>query len=80
MRPHLKLFCLMLAIVVLAGCSADPRKGRVAAPPDRLQAPPVMAARPPEEIPDGRTGSIPLGDGSESVAPNYSGHLPRLQP
>jgi len=75
----LKLFYLLFAIAVLASCSADPRKGSVAAPPDRIEAPPATATRPPEEIADGRTACVPLGDGSESVAPNYSGYLPRLK-
>ncbi len=70
-----KLVLILTLGAVMAGCSADPYKGRVAAPPDRL--PPVEQASEAENNP-GATGTVPIGDGTESAAPNYSGYIPRV--
>lgn len=66
---------MITCATTMAGCSADPYKGRVAAPPDRLPA--VTQASETESNPSA-TGSVPIGDGTESAAPNYSGHIPRV--
>lgn len=70
-----KLALILTFGAAMAGCSADPYKGRAPAPPDRL--PPVEQASQAENN-SGSTGSVPLGDGTESAAPNYSGHIPRV--
>jgi poly(3-hydroxybutyrate) depolymerase len=73
-RLHLrKLGLILAAAAAMAGCSADPYKGRTPAPPDRLTAPATETTSNP-----GATGSVPIGDGSESAAPNYSGSIPRV--
>jgi hypothetical protein len=73
-RLHIpKLGFILTCAVALAGCSADPYKGRTPAPPDRLSAVAIEPASSP-----GSTGSVPIGDGSESAAPNYSGYFPRV--
>jgi len=72
----LRKLCLIIACAAgMAGCSADPYKGRVAAPPDRL---PAIAESSGAENNPAVLGSVPIGDGSESAAPNYSGHIPRV--
>lgn len=68
-----KLILTLACVAALAGCSADPYKGRAPAPPDDLTAPVTEAAST-----QGSTGSVPIGDGSESAAPNYSGSIPRV--
>jgi len=70
-----KLVLIITCAAAMAGCSADPYKGRVPAPPDRL--PPVEQSS-NMEINPSATGSVPIGDGTESAAPNYSGHIPRV--
>jgi hypothetical protein len=70
-----KLVLILTFGAAMAGCSADPYKGRVPAPPDRVQ--PVAQSSEAENNP-GATGSVPIGDGTESAAPNYSGHIPRV--
>lgn len=70
----------ILCITGLVGCSADPYKGRTPAPPDRLNglaglAPALSSSQTPVW---GATGSVPAGDGSERLAPNYSGYFPRV--
>jgi len=71
-KPGLILLILASA-AALAGCSGDPYKGPAPAPPDHLMAPATETASSP-----GSTGSVPIGDGSESAAPNYSGSIPRV--
>ncbi len=70
-----KLVLIVTLAAAMAGCSADPYKGRTPAPPDRL---PPEADVPAEEHNLGATGSVPIGDGTESAAPNYSGYIPRV--
>lgn len=70
-----KLILILACVAAMAGCSADPYKGRVPAPPDRLQK--AVEAPAMNDNPSA-TGSVPIGDGSESAAPNYSGNLPRV--
>ncbi len=69
-----KISLILVGAAAMAGCSADPYKGRVPAPPDRLTAPANEAAA----SNPGSTGSVPIGDGTESAAPNYSGSIPRV--
>ncbi|HKW99708.1 MAG TPA: hypothetical protein VJN43_18345 [Bryobacteraceae bacterium] len=68
----------LLGTMWLVGCSADPYKGLTPAPPDRLTAP--LATNESADTPAerGATGTIPAGDGSEALAPNDSGQIPRL--
>jgi PBP1b-binding outer membrane lipoprotein LpoB len=75
-----RIVVITVGIAGLAGCSADPYKGRTPAPPDRLQPVAAMAAAPASSETSGTavTGSVPAGDGSEALAPNYSGYIPRL--
>lgn len=70
-----KLILVLVGAAVMAGCSADPYKGSTAAPPDRL---PEAAEAPAVDTNPGATGSVPIGDGTESAAPNYSGDIPRV--
>lgn len=70
-----KLILTLGCAAAMAACSADPYKGRVPAPPDRL---PKVAAAPAVATNPSATGSVPIADGSESAAPNYSGHIPRV--
>jgi len=71
--PIRKLSLILICAAAMAGCSADPYKGRTPAPPDHLTAPAAEPANSP-----GSTGSVPIGDGSESAAPNYSVSVPRV--
>jgi hypothetical protein len=75
-----KLSAIFLCAAALIGCSADPYKGRAPAPPDRLRSlPSLAAATPAGDAPhSGLAGPVPIGDGSESVAPNGSGNIPRV--
>lgn len=68
-----KLGLILILAAAMAGCSADPYKGRTPAPPDHLTAAATETTSNP-----GATGSVPIGDGSESAAPNYSGSIPRV--
>ena len=70
-----KLILILVGVAAMAGCSADPYKGRTPAPPDRL---PEVAEMPAVDTNPSATGSVPIGDGSEIAAPNYSGYIPRL--
>ncbi len=70
-----KLTLILACVAAMAGCSADPYKGRTPAPPDRL---PEVADAPAVDTNPSATGSVPLADGSESAAPNYSGNIPRV--
>jgi len=70
-----KLVLILTFAAAMAGCSADPYKARVPAPPDRLPA--MQQASSTENNPSA-TGSVPIGDGTESAAPNYSGYIPRV--
>ncbi|HLN00466.1 MAG TPA: hypothetical protein VK335_14360 [Bryobacteraceae bacterium] len=70
-----KVILMLACVAALAGCSADPYKGSIPAPPDRL---PEVAEVPAANTNPGATGMVPLGDGTESVAPNYSGYIPRV--
>jgi len=72
---HFRKLMLILACAAMAGCSADPYKGRTPAPPDRL---PEVAEAPAVDTNPSATGSVPIGDGTESAAPNYSGYIPRV--
>ncbi|HUJ23522.1 MAG TPA: hypothetical protein VLX58_18440 [Bryobacteraceae bacterium] len=72
---------VFLCAAGLAGCSADPYKGSVPAPPDRLRPPAEMpsSALPAGEAPPwSATGCVPVGDGSEREAPNASGYIPHV--
>ena len=70
-----KLILIAAAAMVMAGCSADPYKGRTPAPPDKLTA---AVESSDDSANPSVTGTVPIGDGSEDVAPNYSGHIPRV--
>jgi hypothetical protein len=70
-----KLILMVACVAALAGCSADPYKGRTPAPPDRL---PEVAEAPAVNTNPSAIGSVPIGDGTESAAPNYSGYIPRV--
>ena len=70
-----KLILTLACVVAMAGCSADPYKGRTPAPPDRLLE---VAETPAFDTNPSATGSVPIGDGTESAAPNYSGYIPRV--
>lgn len=70
-----KLILILACAAAMAGCSADPYKGRTPAPPDRLAE---VAEVPAVDTNPGATGSVPIGDGTESAAPNYSGYIPRV--
>jgi len=70
-----KLIFILACAAAMAGCSADPYKGRIPAPPDRL---PEVAEVPAVDTNPSATGSVPIGDGTESAAPNYSGYIPRV--
>ena len=74
------LCVILLSLAAVAGCSANPYYGSTPAPPDRLHAfvPPPPATPMAEAMSWGTTGSVPVGDGSEDVAPNYSGYIPPL--
>jgi hypothetical protein len=64
-----------MVAAALAGCSADPYKGRTPAPPDRLVTPVQNTAA--QSKPEA-AGTVPQGDGSEKVAPTDSGYFPRV--
>ena len=70
-----KLIFVLACVAAMAGCSADPYKGRVPAPPDRL---PEVTEAPAVDTNPSAMGSVPIGDGSENAAPNYSGYIPRV--
>lgn len=70
-----KLMLILGCVAAMAGCSADPYKGRTPAPPDRL---PELTEAPAVDTNPSATGSVPIGDGTESAAPNYSGYIPRV--
>jgi hypothetical protein len=74
------LCVILLSVAGVVGCSANPYYASTPAPPDRLHAfipsPPVTPMA--EAMSWGTTGSVPVGDGSEDVAPNYSGYIPPL--
>lgn len=70
-----RLIFVLACVAAMAGCSADPYKGQVPAPPDRL---PEVAEVPSADNNPGAIGSVPIGDGTESAAPNYSGYIPRV--
>jgi len=70
---------ILLCMAGLAGCSADPYKGRTPAPPDRLNGVAGLVPESSSQAPIwGATGSVPVGDGTEGFAPNYSGSFPRV--
>jgi len=79
---HRKKYWLMSILAAgLAGCSADPYRAPMPAPPDFERSPgPLEPPAPPtgEAPPSGAVGCVPIGDGSERLAPNYSGYIPRV--
>jgi hypothetical protein len=74
------LCVILLSVAGVVGCSANPYYGSTPAPPDRLHAfiPPPPVTPMEEAMSWGTTGCVPIGDGSEDVAPNYSGYIPPL--
>jgi hypothetical protein len=71
---------ILLFMAGLIGCSADPYRGPIPAPPDWLHAvvPSPPATLGPEAM-NWVTISVPLSDPSDdALAPNYSGYIPPL--
>ena len=74
------LCVILLSVAGAVGCSANPYYGSTLAPPDRLHAfiPPPPSSPMTVAMSWGTSGCVPIGDGTEDVAPNYSGYIPPL--
>ena len=68
-----KLGLILSWVAGLAGCSVDPYRGPTPAPPDRIT---IVERGAGKEVHTPVTGCVPLRDGGESAAPNYSGYIP----